>query len=107
MKYRVYISQAAQDDLFDIYRHILAHDSVQAGDHVVDKIEELCLSLCQSPQRGDIPVELGRISVSNYRQLHFKPYRIIYAIDGDKVYIHCILDGRRDLRDLLERRLLR
>ncbi len=107
MNYRVYISQTAQDDLLYICRYILAHDSAQAGDHVVDKIEELCLSRGQSPQKGDIPVELARISVSGFRQLHFKPYRIIYGIDGNKVYIHCILDGRRDLRDLLERRLLR
>ena len=107
MKYRVYITQAAQDDLFDIYKYILINDSPQAGGHVVDKLEELCLSLDQTPQRGDIPVELSRISVSNFRQLHFKPYRIIYGIDGDKVYVHCILDGRRDFRDLLERRLLR
>jgi len=107
VKYRVYISQAAQDDLLDIYKYILAHDSPQAGGHVVDEIEQLCLSLDQAPQRGDIPAELARISVSNFRQLHFKPYRIIYGIDGNKVYIHCILDVRRDLRDLLERRLLR
>ena len=107
MKYRVYISPDARDDLFDIYKYIQAHDSPQAGEHVVDKIEELCLSLEQSPERGDIPDELARVSVSDYRQLHFKPYRIIYGVDGDKVYVHCILDGRRDLRDLLERRLLR
>ena len=37
----------------------------------------------------------------------FKPYRIIYQIVGRKVFIHCVLDGRRNLQDILERRLLR
>ena len=31
----------------------------------------------------------------------------IYQIEGQTVFVHCVLDGRRDLQELLERRLLR
>jgi toxin ParE1/3/4 len=42
-----------------------------------------------------------------FREIHFKPYRIIYQIVESDVYIHAVLDGRRDLQELLEIRLLR
>ena len=35
------------------------------------------------------------------------PYRIIYRESEDDVYVLVIADGRRDMRALLERRLLR
>lgn len=107
MTYKVLIIDDAEDDLFDIYRYILKHDSRESAEYVLDSIEALYNSLEQLPQRGHIPLELERINVSNYLELHFKPYRVIYEIDGKKVFIHCILDGRRDLQDMMERRLLR
>ncbi len=107
MKYQVFLIQDAEDDLFDIYRYILEHDSKESADYVFNKIEELCFSLDELPMRGHFPPELERISVTNYKEIHFKPYRIIYEVEQKKVFVHCILDGRRELRDLLERRLLR
>jgi len=105
--YQVIIIQDAEDDLFEIYRYIFEHDSEQSANYVLNSLEELCNSLDQMPQRGHVPPELSRISVSNYLEVHFKPYRVIYEIEEKKVFIHCVLDGRRDLQQLLERRLLR
>jgi hypothetical protein len=36
-----------------------------------------------------------------------KPYRIIYSLAKSQVFVYSILDGTRDLQDLLEERLLR
>ena len=44
--------------------------------------------------------------VSRYREIFFKPYRIIYRVMGDNVYVLVIADGRRDMQALLLRRLL-
>jgi len=41
------------------------------------------------------------------REIHVKVYRIMYQITGDDIFVHCILDGRRDIQDLLQKRLLR
>jgi len=43
----------------------------------------------------------------NFKEIHFKPYRIIYEIINKKVFIHCVLDERRDLQEILEHRLIR
>ena len=59
------------------------------------------------PGRGHVPPELERIGVRGYLEIHFKPYRIFYQIAGRKVFVHCVLDGRRALQEVLERRLLR
>jgi toxin ParE1/3/4 len=103
----VAIIDDAQADILTIYKYILGNDSAQAADYVFGKIEELCYSLNHLPERGHVPPELARINVNAYLEVHFKPYRVIYEIEGKKVFIHCILDGRREMQDLLERRLLR
>ena len=41
----------------------------------------------------------------DFRQVFFKPYRVVYEIMRDEVVIHLIADGRRNLRSLLLRRL--
>jgi toxin ParE1/3/4 len=106
-RYRVRLSSDAEDDLFDIYSYIAIHDSVERADHVLDELEALCSSLTESPFRGHVPPELDRIGMANYREVHFKPYRVIYEVSGRNVFVHCVLDGRRDMQSLLERRLLR
>ena len=107
MNYQVKILQEAEEDIFDIYRYILYDDSSNHADYVFEKLEEAIKSLQQHPERGHIPPELEWIGVTNYREIHFKPYRIIYDIESAKVFIHGVLDGRRDVQQLLEKRLLR
>lgn len=107
MIYQVYLIDTAEDDLFEIYSYILKNDSKKSADHVLSKIEKICDSLERMPQRGHVPPELSRINVNQFLELHFKPYRIIYEIETKKVFVHGVFDGRRDLQDLLSRRLLR
>ena len=107
MKYRVLMLSDAEEDLYEIYRHVSLSDSIEKAEYLLRKIEETCLNLSLLPCRGHIPPELERIGVKEYREIHFKPYRIIYQIIKSDVFIHCILDGRRELQELLEQRLLR
>ena len=59
------------------------------------------------PQRGSYLRELLDLGVREYREVFFKPYRILYHVLEDGVYVMVIADGRRDMRALLQRRLLR
>jgi len=107
MKFSVTLIREAEDDLFDIYGYILNNDSPAHAEYVLLKLQEACVSLDERPERGHIPPELERIGINEIKEIHFKPHRIIYEIEKKTVFIHCILDGRRDIQDLLERRLLR
>lgn len=106
-RYRVQLVEDAEQDLIDIYRYVATHDSVEKAAHLLDRLESLCARLAGLPKRGHIPPELGRIGVTAYREVYFKPYRVIYEVIGQDVFIHCVLDGRRDMQSLLQRRLLR
>lgn len=106
-RYRVRLAEDAERDLIDIYRYIAVHDSVEKAAYVLDHLESLCSGLVELPERGHVPPELDRIGVTTYREVHFQAYRVIYEISGRDVSIHCVLDGRRDMQSLLERRLLR
>jgi toxin ParE1/3/4 len=45
--------------------------------------------------------------VKDFREVLFKPYRVIYEVTGNRVVVLGCFDGRRDMQLLLERRLLR
>ena len=97
----------ARDDLFEIYKYVARNDSMAKADALLNRLEEKCVSLCITPERGNKVNELERVNVEGIREIHFKPYRIIYQVVDNKVFIHAILDGRRELQELLERRFLR
>lgn len=106
-QYRVRLIEDAEHDLSDIFSYVASHDSIDNATRLLDELEALCQSLANLPFRGHIPPELERVGVTDYREVHFKPYRAIYEVEGQNVYIHCVLDGRRDLQSILERRIIR
>lgn len=107
MKFQVHITEDAEQDLDGIYSYVAQNDSESKADSLLLSIEEVCFSISDFPRRGHAPPELEKLSIFNYLEVHFKPYRIIYEIISNRVYIHCILDGRRELNQLLQKRLLR
>jgi len=107
MKYRVYLTEEARKDLFDIHFYVAANDDPDKADALLGNLERTCHKLAYLPLKGHVPPELRRIGVEAYREIHWKPYRIVYEVVGSSVFVHAILDGRRDLQSLLEWRLLR
>ncbi|GAG65977.1 unnamed protein product [marine sediment metagenome] len=107
MKYNVFFLSDAEEDLYEIFNYKAKNDSVIKADKLLNNIEEVCKSLSNLPNKGHIPPELECISILDYKEIHHLPYRIIYQIINNNVYIHCILDGRRDIQEILLHRLLR
>lgn len=106
MSYSVSLTDDAATDLEELIEYIDGHDSAASADRVLEKIEETLDSLARNPERGVFPRELSAIGVREYREVFFKPYRIIYRVIGNEVLVLLIADGRRDMQSLLERRLL-
>jgi len=107
MSHQVFLTAEAEEDVVDIYKYVLASDGRDGADHVLGKLQETCQSLSRMPGKGHVPPELDRIGVRGFLEIHFKPYRVMYQIVDKNVFIHGVLDGRRALQDVLERRLLR
>ncbi len=107
MRSRIFILQEAEDDIFELYKYIFENDLKESATYVYDQLQDTINRLEEYPERGHYPPELERIGVTGFREIHFKPYRIVYEIDGRQVFIHAVLDGRRDIQSLLERRMFR
>ena len=106
MPFLVQLTKDAARDLEEICDYVDRHDASGRADHVLKQIEKAFHSLSEHPQRGNSPKELLDIGIREYREIFFKPYRIIYRVMGDNVYVLVIADGRRDMQALLQRRLL-
>ncbi|MCX7140508.1 MAG: type II toxin-antitoxin system RelE/ParE family toxin [Proteobacteria bacterium] len=105
MHFEVLLTKDAEQDLEELYDHIATHDTAGNADRVLDRIETALDSLSTFPERGSHPKELLALGIREYRQTFFKPYRLIYRIVDQRVYVYLIADGRRDMQSLLARRL--
>ncbi len=105
MRFDVLLTEDAERDLGELYDHIAEHDTPGKATHVLNCIEETLERLAAFPERGPHPKELLALGIRDYRQTFFKPYRIIYRVIEQRVYVYLIVDGRRDMQTLLARRL--
>jgi toxin ParE1/3/4 len=106
MTYQVEFSTGAKQDLFKIYRYIKDAANLQTAKHFSAQIKKACLSLSEIPDRGHIPEELKGLSVMLCRQIIFKNYRISYQVIGKVVVVSGIIDGHRQIREVMRQRML-
>ena len=106
MTFAVKFTPGARKDLQGIHDYIARNDSPEKADYVARKIIEEALSLPAAPTRGAHPPELLALGRRDYRQVFFKPYRILYKVRAQAIIIAIIADGRRDMQSLLARRLI-
>lgn len=106
VRYEVLLTHGAEQDLESIHGYISAFDSDANANHLLDRLLKVVEGLAQFPERGSYPKELAALGIKDYRQIAFKPYRIIYRVLGRKVIIYLIADGRQDMQSVLSRRLL-
>ncbi len=106
MRFEVLLTEGAGSDLEELYDYIAEHDAPSKADYVLDRIEKVMETLATFPERGSYPKELLALGIREYRQTFFKPYRVIYRVIDERVYVYLIVDGRRDMQALLQRRLL-
>lgn len=104
--FEVFLTPGAERDLESIVDYITQHDSVVRAEYVLDQLLDAVTGLEIFPERGSCPKELLNVGIQEYRQVLFKPYRLIYRVFEERVVIYLIVDGRRDFQSLLERRLL-
>ena len=106
MPFVVFLTDDAARDLNELYNYIALHDAPHNAGYVLGKIEKALSRLSKFPERGAHPEELRALGILEYREIFFKPYRIIYRVMNKNVYVLLIADGRRDMQTLLQRRLL-
>jgi toxin ParE1/3/4 len=104
---RVVLSESASSDVSDIIELLLATRSVEQALRVNDSIDRALQGLEQLASRGRVVPELRARGVVTYRENLALPYRVVYRISGDEVFVVAIVDHRRDLDGLLHSRARR
>jgi plasmid stabilization system protein ParE len=105
-RFRVQWAEVAVRDLEEIVAFIALHSQANA-ERVLERIEHGSATLESTPEGGRVVPELARLGMRTWRELVVKPYRLIYRTEGDTVTVLALVDGRRDLEDLLLERLVR
>lgn len=106
MKYTVEFTDAASRDLKDITRYIRQNSGSGIAKQILSDLSSRIDSLRDLPERGNIPKEMLEIGPHSFRELHYKPYRILYSTRDNVVTVLLVADGRRDMQTLLRHRLL-
>ena len=106
MPFTVQLTDDAARDLEELCDYVERHDAPDRAEYVLERIEKVFDSLSAHPHRGNYPKELLEVGIREYREVFFKPYRVIYRVMESDVYVLLIADGRRDMQTLLQRRLL-
>jgi toxin ParE1/3/4 len=105
-RFEVELTHGAEQDLEVIYDYLAEHRSPEDAAALLDAFLEKIQTLERFPLRGSVPRELDKLGIREFRQVLLNPYRLIYRVTDSKVYILLIVDGRRDMQALLERRFL-
>lgn len=106
IRYTIAVDPSAENDLDEITEYIAEHDSLDRAIDIATRIEQSFEALETFPNRGAYPKELLEYGNRDFREIYFKPYRIIHRVVERTVIVVLIADGRRDMRALLSRRLL-
>ena len=103
--YKVQWTSNAKEDLLNIVAYI-KEDSPTIAREIYQKIKKQANSSNFFPLRGRVVPELQKEGITMYRELMSSPWRIIYKVDSDTVYIMAIFDSRQNVEDLLLQKLL-
>ena len=104
--FRVAWTETAVRDLEELVAYIASHSDTKAS-RVLARLESRANTLTSTPARGRVVPELAHFGIRSWRELIVRPHRIIYRVDGHTVYVLAVVDGRRELHDLLLERLIR
>lgn len=96
---------SAVRDIEGIIAYIAEDNPTDAGKILV-KIKKVVSDLYHSPHRGRFVPELQNQGILLYRELVIAPWRVIYRVTENTVLVLSVLDSRRNIEDILLKKLL-
>jgi toxin ParE1/3/4 len=104
-KFNVVWAGVAEKDLVNIIEYI-AEDSPQNALNILKSIRKQASDLYTLPERGRIVPELYDQGILQYLELIIEPWRLIYRVSEQEVYVLSVIDFRRNVEDILMKRFI-
>ena len=107
MSFTVVILKSAEQDIKALKHYVARQFGSETWQSSLKTLKESIQNLQTYPYAGKVPDELHALNPGQYRQIISGMNRIIYEIRQETIYIHLVCDNRRDMQDLLNRRIMR
>jgi len=104
-KYHITWAAPAREDINEIIEYI-SQTNINYAVKILNKIEDQVDKLDIFPERYRIVPELERFGYLLYREIIVDYWRIIYKIENNSIYIMLVIDSRRNLEDLILKKIL-
>ncbi len=73
---------------------------------ILNKIKVEVFTLHQYPDRCRVVPELYAQGITQYREMIVDPWRVMYRISNDDVYVLSVFDSRQNIEDVLLNRFV-
>jgi plasmid stabilization system protein ParE len=103
--FKVIWAGSAVQDLENIIAYI-AEDSHSNAMKILLKIKKSVSDLYHSPHRGRFVPELQSQGILIYRELVIAPWRIMYRVSDQTVFVLSVFDCRQNIEDILLKKLI-
>jgi len=97
-QHEVRLLRLAEEDLSEIISYVTA-DRPNVAEKLLDRFNTKLVVLATSPHIGHLPHEIS-LKQLGYRYLVLDNYLIFYVIDGYVIYVHRIIHGAKDYKNL-------
>lgn len=99
------VSAQARDDLAYIFAYISSRQGEEAGDRFLGLAEQAVAFLAKNPEAGPHPRWRSRHKALRFWVISKTNYLIYYFADESGLSIERVLDGRRDVKRIIEKGL--
>jgi toxin ParE1/3/4 len=103
-QYNVIIPLNVKKDIDEIISFYFA-DRKDYARKILSNFSQRIRSLEACPEKGRIVPEFEKNNIFDFKELIESYWRIIYRIEHDEVVLYAIIDGRRNIEEILMKKL--
>ena len=105
-KKKIIWSDDAADDLCDIISYIRHASGKKIASDISARILGHVEKIVIFPESGRLIPELSSMGITDIREIIEAPWRICYRIVDDEIRVLSVIDGRRNVEELLYKKLI-
>jgi toxin ParE1/3/4 len=106
MKYKIIWSKDAGEEFIEIISWYKYTVGKSVAEKIYSKINSQIKKLKDMPGIGKQVQLLKDIGINDYRQIVQDHWIIYYKVEGQSVYIISVIDGRRNLEEILYKKII-
>jgi len=96
----------AKTDLVEIISYIKETSGPKIAGQVYERIKDKVSKCTNYPEGYRVVPELQDIGMFEYREIIESPWRIFFRLAEDEVRIVSVIDGRRNVEDILYKKVM-